>query len=136
MVMSLGALDMVNFGALSSVPPRFQGRRLHVHNAQVTLMRTTADENQQIARWIAGKLNRSSAPLRLLIPERGVSLLDAPGQPFHDPLADAALFDTLQAEVRQTDRRRVIRMPYHINDALFAASLVENFEQLRSQPSD
>src|SRR6185295_5284752 len=70
-VLSVGALDMINFGAKETVPPKFFGRKFHVHNAQVTLMRTTPDENRQFARWIANKLNRATAPLSLLIPERG-----------------------------------------------------------------
>ena len=98
-VLSLGALDMVNFGAIETVPERFRGRKLHVHNAQVTLMRTTPDENRRCARWIAAKLNRATAPFRVLIPEKGVSALDAPGQPFFDPEADAALFDELESAV-------------------------------------
>ena len=95
-VMSLGALDMVNFGSRDTVPPQFRERKLHVHNSQVTLMRTTAEENRQFARWMAAKINRSTAPFMLLIPEKGVSLLDAPGQPFYDPEADRALFEELE----------------------------------------
>ncbi|HLQ43493.1 MAG TPA: Tm-1-like ATP-binding domain-containing protein [Planctomycetaceae bacterium] len=126
-VLSVGALDMANFGATETVPPQFAGRKLHVHNAHVTLMRTTPDENKQFARWIAGKLNRSTAPLSLLIPELGVSMLDAPGQPFHDPVADAALFEELEQALVQTDERRIKRLPLHINDPQFAAALVEEF---------
>jgi uncharacterized protein (UPF0261 family) len=124
-VLSLGALDMVNFGAKDTVPAQFRGRRLHVHNAQVTLMRTTPEENRQFARWMAGKLNRSTAPLVLLVPEKGVSQLDAPGQPFYDPEADEALFGELQAQLRQTPPRQIRRLPYHINDPPFAAALVK-----------
>ena len=126
-VLSLGALDMVNFGAKETVPAEFRGRRLHVHNAQVTLMRTTPDENRRFAQWIAGKLNRSTAPLVVLVPEKGVSMLDAPGQPFHDPAADAALFAELEASLRQTEDRRLRRLPYHLNDPAFAHALVEAF---------
>lgn len=129
-VMSLGALDMVNFGASDSVPAEFRGRRLHVHNPQVTLMRTTAEENRQCARWIAEKVNGSTAPLQMLIPERGVSALDTPGQPFHDPQADAALFDELERAVVQTPGRVVRRLPLHINDPAFADSLVSAFQAL------
>ena len=103
-MLSLGALDMVNFGAIETVPERFRGRLLHVHNAQVTLMRTTPEENRRCARWIAGKLNRATSPFRILIPEHGVSALDAPGQPFHDPEADAALFDELESCRRDRPR--------------------------------
>jgi uncharacterized protein (UPF0261 family) len=126
-VVSLGALDMVNFGAMDTVPPQFRGRKLHVHNAQVTLMRTTPEENRQFARWMAEKLNRSTAPLVLLVPEKGVSLLDAPGQPFHDPAADEALFAELEAHLRQTPERQIRRLPLHINDPAFATALVEAF---------
>jgi uncharacterized protein (UPF0261 family) len=126
-VLSLGALDMVNFGAMETVPAQFRDRRLHIHNSQVTLMRTTKDENRRSAQWIAEKLNRSTAPLQLLIPERGVSMLDAPGQPFFDPEADAALFGELEAAIRHTPERQVRRLPYHINDREFAVALVEAF---------
>lgn len=81
-----------------------------------------------MGRWIGEKLNRCAGPVRFLIPEGGVSLLDAPGQPFHDPEADAALFDALQETVRQTPRRMLIRYPNNINDPEFAAALVEHFE--------
>ncbi|CAI5504066.1 unnamed protein product, partial [Closterium sp. Naga37s-1] len=107
LVLSLGALDMVNFGEASSVPKEFDGRTLHVHNPQVTLMRTTADENRRIAQFIADKMNQSQAPVTLLIPEGGLSALDAPGMAFWDPAADAALFDELEKQVEQTDSRKV-----------------------------
>ena len=102
---------MVNFGALETVPERFRDRLLHVHNAQVTLMRTTPEENRRCARWIAGKLNRAEVPFRILIPENGVSALDAPGQPFHDPEADAALFDELESAVSTGPDRLIRRLP-------------------------
>jgi uncharacterized protein (UPF0261 family) len=130
-VMSLGALDMVNFGARDTVPPQFQNRKLHVHNAQVTLMRTTPEQNRLCACWIANKINRSQAPLVLLIPERGVSLLDAPGQPFYDPEADRALFEELETRVVRTPTRRIQRVPRHINDPEFASALLAAFWELR-----
>jgi uncharacterized protein (UPF0261 family) len=126
-VLSVGALDMVNFGAIESVPEQFRKRKLHVHNAQVTLMRTTPDENRRCARWIAAKLNHAEAPFRLLIPERGVSALDAPGQPFFDPEADAALFDELEKAVARAPGRSIVRLPCHINDLAFAQAVVESF---------
>ena len=119
-VLSLGALDMVNFGALDTVPERFRGRLLHVHNAHVTLMRTTADENRGCARWIAGKLNRARSPFSVLVPEKGISALDAAGQPFHDPDADAALFDELESAVATSPDRLIRRLPLHINEPRFA----------------
>lgn len=130
LVISVGALDMVNFGALDTVPPQFRGRNLHVHNAHVTLMRTSIEENRQIASWIAGKLNQSTSPLTILIPEGGVSMIDAPGEPFHDPEANAMLFGQLESQIKQTESRRVIRLPHHINDPEFATALVDHFQQL------
>ena len=126
-VVSLGALDMVNFGAKETVPTQFQDRKLHVHNAQVTLMRTTPDENRQFAEWIAGKMNRSEVPVRILIPEGGVSLIDVPDQPFYDPEADRVLFETLEEAIEQTGDRQVVRLPQDINDPAFAQALVEHF---------
>ncbi len=128
LVLSLGAMDMVNFGGTETVPVPFRGRTLHAHNAQVTLMRTSVEENRQIARWIARKLNRSTAPLTILIPERGVSMLDREGQPFHDPVADKALFEELESQIQQTSQRQIVRLPYHINDPEFSQALVEQFE--------
>jgi uncharacterized protein (UPF0261 family)/ABC-type branched-subunit amino acid transport system ATPase component len=127
---SCGALDMVNFHALETVPDRFRTRKLHVHNANVTLMRTTAAENAEIGRWIAAKLNRMEGRVRFLIPEGGVSMLDAPGQPFQDKEADRALFEAIASGIRQNANRKIIRLPYNINDPAFAAALVENFLQI------
>lgn len=129
-VLSAGALDMVNFGAMSTVPAPFRDRLLHVHNAQVTLMRTTPEENRAIARWLGAKLNRSTTPLVFLIPEKGVSALDAPGQPFFDPEANEALFEELERTIDQTEERQVRRLPHHINDPEFADALVETFLDL------
>ena len=127
---SVGALDMVNFGAMDTVPVQFRGRKLHVHNSNVTLMRTTADECAAAGRWIAERLNRMEGRVRFLIPEGGVSALDAPGQPFHDPAADRALFDAIATGVRQNANRRVVRERLHINDSAFAAALADNFSQI------
>ena len=127
---STGALDMVNFWAMETVPERFRGRTLYRHSPQVTLMRTTADECRQIGEWIGAKLNACDGPVRFLIPEGGVSALDAPGQPFHDPAADAALFEALAHTIVQTDSRRLLRLPLHINDPQFAAALADQFLEI------
>jgi len=124
---SVGALDMVNFFAPETVPERYRGRKLYPHNPQITLMRTTAEENARMGRWIGERLNEMEGPVRFLIPELGVSALDAPGQPFHDPAADAALFQALEQTVRATQTRQLIRLPHHINDPAFAAALVQHF---------
>ncbi|MBO9580121.1 MAG: Tm-1-like ATP-binding domain-containing protein [Sphingobium sp.] len=127
-VLSLGALDMVNFGAMETVPEKFRGRNLYVHNAAVTLMRTTVEENIEFARWIARKLNaHPEASFTLLIPEGGVSAIDAPGKPFHDPEADAALFSELERAVDQGPTRRIVRYPFHINDPAFAQAIVAEY---------
>jgi uncharacterized protein (UPF0261 family) len=127
---SVGALDMVNFWAMETVPERFRSRRLYKHNPNVTLMRTIPDECREIGRWIAEKLNACEGPVRFLIPEQGVSALDAPGQAFHDPEADAALFDALEKSLKQTASRRLARLPLHINDPEFSTALVKNFREI------
>jgi uncharacterized protein (UPF0261 family) len=129
-VASCGALDMVNFGPIDTVPAHYRGRNLYQHNPQVTLLRTTAEENERMGRWIGERLNRMEGPVRFLIPEGGVSLLDQPGGAFHDPAADAALFKALEATVRQTPRRRLMRLPCNINDPAFAEALVKNFLEI------
>ena len=127
---SAGALDMVNFWAMETVPERFRNRKLYKHNPNVTLMRTSAKECREIGEWIAGKLNACKGPVRFLIPEKGVSALDAPGQAFHDPEADAALFEALERNFRPAPERRILRLPCHINDPQFSAALVENFRSI------
>ncbi|MFB6452326.1 ABC transporter permease [Bradyrhizobium tunisiense] len=127
---SVGALDMVNFGAPETIPERYRGRKFHVHNPQVTLMRTTVEENERIGRWIGERLNQMDGPVRFLLPEGGVSALDARGQPFWDPDADAALFRTLERTVRQTGNRQLLRVPKNINNPDFAAAIVSAFRTL------
>jgi uncharacterized protein (UPF0261 family) len=127
---SCGALDMVNFWAMETVPAHFRSRVLHTHNSNVTLMRTTAEECRQIGRFIAQKLNRMEGPVRFLIPEGGLSGLDMPGGPFWDPAADKALFDGISTEFRATGNRKLIRLPHHINHPAFAEALVANFKEI------
>jgi len=127
---SCGALDMVNFWAMDTVPSHFKERNLYRHNSNVTLMRTTPGENARIGRFIAEKLNRMDGPVRFLIPEGGVSGLDAPGKPFWDPAADRVLFETISSNFRATGNRKLVRLPHHINDLAFAEALVANFNQI------
>jgi uncharacterized protein (UPF0261 family)/ABC-type branched-subunit amino acid transport system ATPase component len=127
---SVGALDMVNFGAPDTVPERYRQRKFHVHNPQVTLMRTTPEENERMGKWIGERLNQMDGVVRFLLPEGGVSALDAPGQPFWDPEADAALFRALERTVRETGNRRLIRVKNNINDPEFAAAVVGAFRPL------
>jgi uncharacterized protein (UPF0261 family)/ABC-type branched-subunit amino acid transport system ATPase component len=130
---SVGALDMVNFGAPETVPSQYGGRRLQVHNPQVTLMRTTPEENGRMGRWIGERLNRMDGSIRFFLPELGVSALDAAGQPFHDPEADAALFRAIEQTVRQTAQRQIVRLRRHINDPEFASAVVAAFRALHGQ---
>jgi uncharacterized protein (UPF0261 family) len=127
---SVGAVDMVNFGAVETVPSQFADRTLHVHNPQVTLMRTTVDENVAVGEFIARKLNACDGPVRFLLPEGGVSLIDAEGQPFHDPEADEALFATIEANVNQTADRVVMRVPANINDEAFIDAVMACFDDV------
>ena len=125
-----GALDMVNFGAFDTVPEKFRNRNLYRHNPQVTLMRTTPEECAAIGRWIGERLNQMDAPVRFFLPEGGVSAIDKPGQPFHDPAADQALFRALEQTVLQTANRQLIRHPGNINDAAFVQDVVKTFRVL------
>ena len=127
---SVGAVDMVNFGARETVLARFDGRHFHVHNAQVTLMRTTSEENRRIGEFIVSRLNRMSGPVRFLLPLKGVSAIDAAGQPFHDPAADAALFDAIRQGWQDAPNRQLVELDLHINDPAFAAALVGNFREI------
>jgi uncharacterized protein (UPF0261 family) len=131
---SVGALDMVNFGAPDTIPERYRQRKFHVHNPQVTLMRTTPEENDRIGRWIGEKLNRMDGPVRFFLPEGGVSALDAPGQPFWDPEADAVLFGALERSVRQTSNRQLIRVKRHINEPEFASAVAGALRPLVGRP--
>jgi uncharacterized protein (UPF0261 family) len=127
---SVGAIDMVNFGPRETVPERFAGRRFVIHNPQVTLMRTTPDENRAIGRWIGERLDAMGGPVRFLLPEGGVSALDAPGKPFHDSEADNALFEALETTVRQSGTRRIERVAANINDPAFAVRVIAAFEEI------
>ncbi len=127
---SCGALDMANFWAFDTVPAKFKGRNLVKHNANVTLMRTTADECRAIGEFIATKLNRMEGPVRFVIPEGGVSALDAPGKAFWDPVADKALFTAIESNFRRGPRRILIRSPLHLNDPAFADLLVTQFREV------
>ena len=122
-VVSCGALDMVNFNALDTVPSKFADRTFYKHNPNVTLMRTTPDECYQLGEIIAGKLNVARGPVSLFLPLRGVSMIDAEGQPFHDPEADAALFKGIRDTIDESVE--LIELDLHINDPAFADAMAE-----------
>ena len=121
-VVSVGALDMVNFGGIETVPEKFRDRTIYKHNATVTLMRTTPDECAAIGRRIAEQLKRAQGPVVLMLPLRGVSAIDAEGKPFADPEADRVLFETLRAHAT-APHIRVEDVDAHINDPAFAEAI-------------
>jgi uncharacterized protein (UPF0261 family) len=116
-VVSTGALDMVNFYAPETVPAKFKDRLFYRHNANVTLMRTTPEENARIGADIARKLSAARGPVSVLLPKRGVSAIDREGQPFDDPAARKALHDAVKAGLRGAD---VQELDLHVNDPEFA----------------
>lgn len=129
---SVGAFDMITFGPKASIPEAYKHRLTEAHNANITLVRTTPEECRIAGTWLAKKLNTMDGPVRMLLPEKGLSQLDAPDQPFYDPQADKVLFETILEEVIQTKDRKVILLPYHINDPSFAQAAVTEFHLLHS----
>jgi uncharacterized protein (UPF0261 family) len=121
-VISVGALDMVNFGPRASVPESFRARRFYQHNPTVTLMRTTPEENAQLGRIVAGKASAATGPVTIVLPLQGVSAIDAPGQPFYDPEAGRALFAAIRDGV--SANVKIVELDAHINDPIFAERLV------------
>ncbi|XP_021714562.1 uncharacterized protein LOC110682529 isoform X1 [Chenopodium quinoa] len=132
-VLSVGASDMVNFGVKDSVPSKFQDRKIYVHNEQVTLMRTTPDENKKIAEFISGKLNKATSKFCVCLPDKGISALDAPEKPFYDPEATGTLLSELQRLIQTNEDRKVKKYPHHINDPEFATALVDAFLEISSK---
>lgn len=126
-VISVGALDMVNFGPPDTIPEKFKGRRFHHHNPTVTLMRTTPEENDRLGKEIAEKACAARGPTAILLPLRGVSAIDREGGPFWWPEADAALFQSLRNWVYGVE---LIELDCHINDPAFARAAVDTLRRL------
>ena len=126
-VVSLGALDMVNFGPSETVPARFKDRLLYKHNPTITLMRTTPEECAELGKRLAQKLNKARGPVTLFIPLRGVSLIAVEGQVFHDPHADAALLDAIRKHI--ANGVEVREMDTDINDPAFAVAMADAFHE-------
>ena len=124
-VISVGALDMVTFGAPETVPDKFRGRLFYPHNPNVTLMRTTPEENRELGHILAQKAGAAKGPVTIVLPLRGVSAIDAEGKPFHDPEADRALFDAIRSHVRENVK--LVELDLHINDPAFSARLAEEY---------
>ncbi|SEP14041.1 Uncharacterized protein, UPF0261 family [Halogranum amylolyticum] len=126
-VVSTGALDMVNFGPRGSIPDEFEGRQFHVHNPQVTLMRTTPEECAELGNVLATKLNAATGPTALFLPLGGVSMLDVEGEDFYDPEADAALFDAIREHIDPTVE--LLEIETDINDEAFALAMAEKLDE-------
>ena len=124
---------MVNFGARDTVPPQFEDRNLYVHNPTITLMRTTPEECAELGHRIARKLSAATGPVALYIPLGGVSMIDAEGQPFHDPDADAALFEALRADL--ADNVELVEMDANVNDPEFAAAMADKLDEYMNRSS-
>lgn len=122
-IIAPGCLDMVNFGAPDTVPGKFSGRTFYPHNPQVTLMRTTPDECEQLGRILAEKANLSTGPVTMLIPRRGISVISEEGKPFHDPAADAALFGAIRTSLKPGIP--LVELDCTINSPQFADACVE-----------
>jgi uncharacterized protein (UPF0261 family) len=129
-VVSLGALDMVNFGPRETVPPQFEGRNLYVHNPTVTLMRTTPEECAELGRQIARKLSASTGPTALFVPLKGVSMIATEGGPFHDAAADDALFTALREGLGPNVE--VHELDLDVNDPAFADAMANRLHELIS----
>jgi uncharacterized protein (UPF0261 family) len=127
-VVSLGALDMVNFGPRDTVPPQFEGRNLYVHNPTITLMRTTPEECAELGRTIGRKLSQAEGPTVLFVPLRGVSMIAVEGQPFYDAAADDALFAALRATLDESIE--VHEVETDINDPAFAVAMADRLHEL------
>lgn len=133
-VISVGALDMVNFGPKDTVPARYDNRLLHVHNPAVTLMRTTAPEMAEIGRRMAKKLASSTGPTQVFIPKQGVSGIDVAGQDFYDPQADEALFKALRGGLKDTEVT-IVERDQNINDPGFGSAMAHALHNLMSRRS-
>ena len=131
-VVSVGALDMVNFGPFDSVPKQYEGRKFYKHNPTVTLMRTTIDENKRLGEVIAEKLNMADGQTALFLPLKGLSGIDVEGQPFYGPDEDKMLFDTLKENVDQT-KIELIEMETDVNNKAFAVAAAEKLVQFISE---
>jgi uncharacterized protein (UPF0261 family) len=128
-VVSVGALDMVNFGPMDTVPDQFKDRNLYVHNPITTLMRTTPAENTELGTRLARRLNAATGPTSLFLPLGGVSAIDVPGAPFHDEAADRALFGAIRDQL-DTERVELVEMDTDVNDDRFADAMADRLHQL------
>jgi uncharacterized protein (UPF0261 family) len=127
---SCGALDMVNFSSPETIPEKYKDRLFYPHNPQVTLMRTTPEENKKMANWIANKLNQCQGYVTFIIPEGGFSALDIEGGIFWSPKANKAFIDEFEKTFIQTPKRKLIKTPHHINSPQFCDLIINEFTQI------
>jgi len=131
-VISVGALDMVNFGAPETVPEKFRGRRFYQHNPAVTLMRTTPEENRRLGQTLAEKVSAAKGPVTVILPLRGVSAIDSDGKAFYDAEADSMLFEAIRGHLKPNVK--LVEVDCHINDPEFAERIVAEFRTLEKTP--
>lgn len=129
-IISCGALDMVNFNRPSNIPDKYKDRLFYHHNSQVTLMRTTPEENYQMGIWIAQKLNQCKGAVTFIIPHGGFSALDIEGEVFWSPQANKAFIDAFKSKYQITSNRKLIISPYHINSAEFCHQVIQLQQEL------
>ena len=128
-IVSVGALDMVNFGPRDTVPEKFAGRNFYQHNPTVTLMRTTVEENAELGRIIAEKLNKAKGKTILMLPLKGVSMIDAEGQAFYGKAEDEALFNALRENI-DPNKVELIEMDCNINDPEFGETAAKKLIEI------
>ncbi len=131
-IVSVGAMDMVNFGPWDTVPAEHKGRNLYKHNPTVTLMRTTAEECKKLGKKLAEKLNLAKEKVALYLPLKGVSMIAVEGQPFYDAEADKALFDTLRNDVDKS-KVEIVEMDTDVNDDAFAIAMCDKLIELMNK---
>lgn len=131
-VVSVGACDMVNFGPIDTIPDQYKGRNLYKHNPTVTLMRTTAEENARIGEQLVSKWNKAQTDMELLLPLKGVSMIDAQGQPFDGPLERKVLFDTLKNGLTNP-HVKITELDFNINDSEFALTAAQKLIDLMNR---
>jgi uncharacterized protein (UPF0261 family) len=123
-----GSADFINFLGPETVPEKFKNRKIHYHNPQATIVRTSLEDNKQLGKTLAEKLNHALGPVSLLWPERGLSTVDKSGKPFWSPESDSALLESLKTNLRADVR--IVEVDAHINDPIFADGVVEEFEKI------
>ena len=133
-VVAPGCLDMVNFWAPEAVPEKYRDRLFYQHNPNVTLMRTTPEENRELGRRLAERLNASKGPVAVYLPLRGISVISATGQPFYWPEADQALFHAIKERLRP--EISLYELDVNINDPAFAEAVAEGLLQLLEHQDD